>query len=780
MINNKSNMKRIIIILAGIVMSANCFAQQEQDTVITGTLNDATQTDSIYYGEFAPYNDVFYKFTPNENMTISVNLNYQGDEKDVFLFKYSNPTNELASSYDSISVPKTIIYKCQADTTYLIRVIDYEGLGGDFTLSLKDVTPFKITTDTIGSGSVVSNGDTLIRNSECTVFAVPASCYRFVKWTDKNGVFVSDDIEYTFLVDSNRKLVANFELREYEIYSSAENGIIDTTQKIICGGSKTVTFFPIDNCHQFDGLWVDGDSAVAVGDTAYTFSNVTEGYTIFASFKKKEYSLAAASSVFGYITPADTTVVFCGDTLTYTFVPETLPNKECELHYIVVDGDTIWAGDTRIINNSYTFEDITDTHKIYAAFKRITFNILANADAHSTITPNGNNEIIKGDNGNFIIDVTDPCYEIDSVFIDDIYDLKATNIVKYNEEYTFYSVTANHSIRISTKQKERNLTVFCGLNGKIQLNSNIITNGSDISYFCGGGSYLEFMPDSIFEILQVLLDNIDITHLIANNKLNLSSIVGKWLSVTFKESPLKFEFFAVGKGKIVSDNCDACPTLVVAYDTTLQICFLPESNNYKVAFIIDNNDTIKASQLTNNCYTFKHITVNHKIIAYFVQSKTYFITASAGANGQIDPSGDSIPVEEGEKIEFCFQPEKNYVVDYVRIDTTTFYTNDSCYTIENVISNHTIYVSFKQNTIGIADIEPSFIKIHPNPVDNLLIIESSELKIGGKMDIFDMSGKLVLSLTINETNTVSVNVGGLSQGTYLFKIGHIQGKFVKK
>ena len=771
-------MKRIIIILAGIVMSANIFAQ-EQDTVYTGTLYKATPTD-MAFGDNSPCNDVFYKFTPIENTKVSIELNYTGSNKDIYL--YSNLPNALVSSFGTSGLSKTITRDVLANVTYYIRVVECEQInemGGDFTLKLKDITPFDVVVN--GSNGVVSGADTYLRNSECTVSAVPADCYRFVNWTE-NGNEVSDDIEYTFLVENNRVLRANFELRKYEIYSSSENGTITPTQIVFCGdNSQPFTFFPVDSCHEFDGLWVDGEQAVAQNNnTSYTFSNVKEGFTIFAAFKKKHYALISSNSVYGYITPSGTRDVFCGDTLTYTFTSQTLPNTESELNYIVVDDTIIYAGDSRIVNNSYTFENITEPHTIYAAFKRITFNVSAIADAHSTIS--GNTEVIKGENCTLLVNVTDACYEIDSVFINGVYEQNTTYLVKYTGEYTSPPVTADFSIRVSTKQKEYKLTVFYNQYGVVKQNGNTVNFGDDIQYLCGAG-YLDFVPNANCEVAQVLLDNDTITYLINNNRLDLSLITGNHsLTVIFKKSPLKLFLFAHGNGKIVFDGCDNnCNMLEVEYNSSPQICFLPDNNNFKIAYIVINyNDTVMASNFTNDCYTLPPVTANHRIDAYFVPSTTYFITATASANGQIDPHGYAIPVEKGENIEFCFYPEDGYIVEYVKIDNAIVFVGDTtCYTIENVIKNYEIYVSFSQKT-GIENIEESFIKIYPNPVDNLLVIESSELKTGDKIDIFDMSGKLALSLTINESNKASINVSGLSQGTYIFKIGHIQGKFVKK
>jgi hypothetical protein len=64
-----------------------------------------------------------------------------------------------------------------------------------------------------------SGGGIFDSGSVVSVVATPSSTdYMFVNWME-NGVFVSGDAEYTFVLTSNRRLVANFELHSIETYN---------------------------------------------------------------------------------------------------------------------------------------------------------------------------------------------------------------------------------------------------------------------------------------------------------------------------------------------------------------------------------------------------------------------------------------------------------------------------------------------------------------------------------------------------------------------------------
>lgn len=60
------------------------------------------------------------------------------------------------------------------------------------------------------NGGEVQGGGTYREGKECTVKAIPESVYTFISWTDENGDLVSTDVSFTFTVECDRNLVANF------------------------------------------------------------------------------------------------------------------------------------------------------------------------------------------------------------------------------------------------------------------------------------------------------------------------------------------------------------------------------------------------------------------------------------------------------------------------------------------------------------------------------------------------------------------------------------------
>lgn len=71
------------------------------------------------------------------------------------------------------------------------------------------------------AGGSVTGGGTYQQGQQCTVTATVNNGYSFVKWTE-GGNEVSTQTDYTFIVNSNRILVANFQIQSYTVTAIAD------------------------------------------------------------------------------------------------------------------------------------------------------------------------------------------------------------------------------------------------------------------------------------------------------------------------------------------------------------------------------------------------------------------------------------------------------------------------------------------------------------------------------------------------------------------------------
>ncbi len=91
-------------------------------------------------------------------------------------------------------------------------------------------------------------------------------------------------------------------------------------------------------------------------------------------------------------------------------------------------------------------------------------------------------------------------------------------------------------------------------------------------------------------------------------------------------------------------------------------------------------------------WTFTNVIVDHTITATFASGAYHTITAIAGANGQINPSG-SVQVTDGASQTFTITPNNGYVIASLTVDGQSAGYGQS-YTFTNVRADHSITATF--------------------------------------------------------------------------------------
>src|SRR5206468_2760112 len=112
---------------------------------------------------------------------------------------------------------------------------------------------------------------------------------------------------------------------------------------------------------------------------------------------------------------------------------------------------------------------------------------------------------------------------------------------------------------------------------------------------------------------------------------------------------------------------------------------------YHVADVLVDGSSVGAV----SSFAFSNVTANHTIAASFAINGPFTITASAGANGAISPSG-AVSVTCGASRTFSITPNSCYQVADVLVDGASVGAVTS-FTFSNVTANHTIATSFAIN-----------------------------------------------------------------------------------
>lgn len=139
----------------------------------------------------------------------------------------------------------------------------------------------------------------------------------------------------------------------------------------------------------------------------------------------------------------------------------------------------------------------------------------------------------------------------------------------------------------------------------------------------------------------------------------------------------------------------------------------PSGQQFKEWEVVSGTITLASSTSETTTFTMPAEAVSVKANYEAIPVTGYTITATAGANGSITPSG-AVGVAAGGSQTFTISPSSGYVIDTLKVDGLEV-TATTSYTFSEVNSNHTIEVNFKQEsqTPGVPDVTAPSITTQP-------------------------------------------------------------------
>jgi hypothetical protein len=220
--------------------------------------------------------------------------------------------------------------------------------------------------------------------------------------------------------------------------SAGANGSITPSGAVTVnsGASRTFAIAAATGYH-VDNVLVDGTSVGTL--TSYTFTNVTAGHTISATFTANAaptaYTITTSAGANGSISPSGVVTVNSGSSQTFAIAAGT----GYRVASVLVDGAS--AGPV----TSYTFTNVTAGHTISATFIANTattaYTITASAGANGSITPSGVVTVNSGARKTFTFSAKRG-YHIARILVDG-------RSVSVRSSYTFWNVKANHTISVT-------------------------------------------------------------------------------------------------------------------------------------------------------------------------------------------------------------------------------------------------------------------------------------------------------------------------------------------
>jgi len=419
------------------------------------------------------------------------------------------------------------------------------------------------------------------------------------------------------------------------------------------GSSQTYTITPTAGYHITD-VQVDGASVGLV--TTYTFTNITANHTIAATFGlNPSYTITASAGANGAISPSGSVSVLGGTGQTFTMTP----NAGYRVADVQVDGASVGP------LTSYTFSSVQAAHTINATFTLDVYTLTASADVNGSISPVGTLTVNKGASQTYTI-TPNAGYDVQNVIVDGASKGAVTS-------YTFSNITANHTINAYFKVTTYTITASGGSGGSISPVGITTLN-------IGGSQAYTITPTAGYHINDVQVDGASAGAVTTYTFTNVTA--NHTIVAIFGANPSYTITVSAGANGAIS------PGTVSVLGGTNQTFTITPNAGYRVVDVQVDGSSV--GPLT--VYTFANIAGNHSISATFTLILYFNISASAGPNGSISPTGTA-SVQQFTNQTYTMTPNAGYRVADVQVDGASVGALTS-YTFSNVQAAHTINATF--------------------------------------------------------------------------------------
>jgi len=647
-----------------------------------------------------------------------------------------------------------------------------------------------------GTISPIGNVEALCGNEKTFTFWSTDDCYQISKLYVGGELTAIDSIlteltgevgYFTFdNVTQDSTIHVTFKKIEYYITATActvdgtingEKGtVIDT---VYCGTDKVYTFAPAD-CYRITHVLIDGtNNPAAVTAKSYTFTDIDDDHTIEIVCERITCTVTASAGGDGAISPSGDIPVLCGDDITFTITPNAIPCFEIE---------QIWVNDVKItpdsiidgigyytIKNVHCPDDFNNT--IHATFKKNGDKAFIDvySGAGGKVYPNGWIFPPVCTDTTFKI-LPNPGYKINQVYVDGVNIPQAV----IDGSYTFYGVIGNHTlvadfVFIGDECTEPLiLTASTGTIG-----GTIFPSGS-VTIPCHGSKPYKIIPQEGYRIKEILINGTNVPDSIPGANYTFVDVtVSQTIVVKFEK--MDFIITSSVQAPAIGGNISPLGETTVAYGGSKAYTITIQTG-YRIKEVLINGINNPAA-VSSGKYTFSNVKDNHTIEVIF-EPRPFTITASAGANGTIDPTG-AVTVLYGADQTFEFEANPGYKIDKVMVNgkNNVAAVAAGSYKFTKVTANQTISVTFVAAPLMTPPMPPLVIDeneaakmiVYPNPTTGKLNIKNGDLKIN-TIQVFDVTGRLMQEITNVEGTEIPVDLSSYSEGIYFL---NIDGQVIK-
>ncbi|MDR0206742.1 MAG: T9SS type A sorting domain-containing protein [Bacteroidales bacterium] len=332
---------------------------------------------------------------------------------------------------------------------------------------------------------------------------------------------------------------------------------------------------------------------------------------------------------------------------------------------------------------SFTFTNVTAPLPLIEVITSNKYDITATAGANGSISPSGTNPFNTCENHTFTFTPA-------SCFMVDVVTVNGTPVSITGNTYTFTNITAPQTIHVTFKYITHTINATAGTNGTISPSGTATVNQCtdhtytitpnecyEVDVFTVNGTPTALTPGTITGTFIYTITGINANYII---------------NVTFKN--IKHNIVATA-----GSNGSISPAGTTAVDECANqtYTFTPASC-YMIDVVTVNGTPVT---ITGNTFTFTNVSAPATIHVTF-KYITHTITATAGANGTITPSGTAT-VNQCSNHTYTITPNSCFMVDVVTVNglPVSIPAAGGTYTFNNVSANQVINATFKYITHNI-------------------------------------------------------------------------------
>jgi len=726
---------------------------------VTGTLSSNVPNAIFHFAKDSKELSVDYTVTgegevnvilspipPVCGSTVTVTITPANDCTEITAIKFNGVTQPLQTSYTfpNQNVPLPVI-------------------------TIETIVPhFNIVATASGNGVIIPPAGTYnVLCGDSLRFDFKPDKGYMVDYVEVDGAVIpktmNDFYEFKNIIKAHTIHVA-FKLAPYNIYFSAVgNGQIIPVGKLLqipygqigvgYGDMQQFIFTP-GSCQVIQAVYVDGvlnQGALITG--SYMFVNIQGDHDIMVVFKPEDKTIVATVGPNGTITPAGNVLVPCGSNKEFTIKA----NGGYVIDQLLVDGNSEPVGN-EVAQLTYTFQNVTEPHTIYATFKVATMKIKVSwtGCGTSTISPtgtgNGGYVYVPYNVTQIITFVPDEGCKVTEVLVDGAPYPQAIA----TGSYTFYYVHEDHEIKVTFTKETYPVTAQINAYGYFTMGNPGITNvahGEDITY--------KYVPSIGYKIANVFVDGTSNLNAAAAGEYTFEKVKKPHtLDIITEQLTYNINAKVVGDGGYITPQGNI--KVVYGQSQTFVITTAPGYEIDKV--LVDNVPNGEAAQ--NGIYTFINVKEAHTIEVYFKVSR-YMVEAIVTGGGLIEPAGIT-EVTYFDEIIYTITPNEGYKISSVHVNGSNLGAINT-YTFSEVEANGNIEAFFElipndPNIISESTIDGITIYNHAN----IVYITNAHLLPIQDVTIADMYGRVVWKGKIyNEKNVITLDV---ANGVYTVRV----------